>query len=502
VAEHFDVIIVGAGISGIDAAYHLQRQLPQKTFTILEARDTLGGTWDLFRYPGIRSDSDMFTLGFPWRPWRSEQSIADGASILQYVRDSAREQGIDKKIRYRHRVTRASFSSERARWTLEVERDGAETLRITASFVCMCSGYYRYSAGYTPDFVGTSTFRGRIVHPQHWTDDIDYAGKRVIVIGSGATAMTLVPALTTKAAHVTMLQRSPTYVVSMPAKDPLANALRKSLPPRISFSLTRWKNISLGAFFFQLTRRWPERAKERLINLVREALGPDYDVDTHFTPRYNVWDQRVCLIPDGDLFEALKAGSASIVTAEIDRFTPQGILLRDGQELEADLIVTATGLEMEFCGGAELIVDGRHVELKETMSYKGCMVSDVPNLAFMFGYTNASWTLKADLTARYVCRLLRHMDSTHTDLATPRCNDPRVTVDPMLEFTSGYVQRAQERLPKQGSRRPYRLYQNYWLDLLMLRFGRIQDRALELKRAAAAEHSTHEREPVAPHANP
>ena len=501
--EHFDVIIVGAGISGIDAAYHLQKRLPQKTFTILEARDTLGGTWDLFRYPGIRSDSDMFTLGFPWRPWRSEKSIADGSSILQYVRDSAREQGIDKKIRYGHHVTRLAFSSERARWTIEVERPGGEeSLRFTANFVCMCSGYYRYSAGYTPEFAGAPRFQGLIVHPQHWTDDIDYAGKRVIVIGSGATAMTLVPALADKAAHVTMLQRSPTYVVSMPASDPVANVLRKSLPPRVSFRLTRWKNISLGAFFFQVTRRWPERAKERLINLVREALGPDYDVATHFTPRYNVWDQRVCLIPDGDLFEALKAGRASVVTAEIDSFTPHGILLRDGQELDADIIITATGLELEFCGGAELVVDGRHVELSETMSYKGCMVSDVPNLAFTFGYTNASWTLKADLTAQYVCRLLRHLDATHSDIATPRQNDPRVKVDPMLDFTSGYVQRAIDRLPKQGSRRPFRLYQNYWLDLLMLRFGRVKDRALEFARAGSAARSAHKREPVAPHANP
>jgi cation diffusion facilitator CzcD-associated flavoprotein CzcO len=298
-----------------------------------------------------------------------------------------------------------------------------------------------------------------------------------------------------------MLQRSPTYVVSMPASDPVASALRRSLPPKLSFQLTRWKNISLGAFFFQLTRRAPQRAKQRLINLVREALGPDYDVDTHFTPRYNVWDQRVCLIPDGDLFEALKAGRASVVTSEIERFTPHGLMLRDGQELDADIIVTATGLEMEFCGGAELIVDGQHIELSETIGYKGCMVTDVPNLSFTFGYTNASWTLKADLTAQYICRLLRHMDTTHTDIATPRHNDPNVRVDNMLSFTSGYVQRALSRLPKQGSRRPFRLYQNYWLDLLVLRFGRIRDRALELTRAGGAERSAQKREPVAPQAN-
>jgi monooxygenase len=482
--EHVDVIIVGAGLSGIGAARHLREKCPEKTFLILEGRGAIGGTWDLFRYPGVRSDSDMFTLGYTFKPWRDQKAIADGASILAYVRETAAENGLDARIRFGHRVTRASWSSADAAWTLEIERGpGEESVRLSCNFLLACTGYYDYAAGYTPELPGAERFAGRIVHPQFWKSDIAYAGKRVVVIGSGATAVTLVPELAKTAAHVVMLQRSPTYVVSMPGEDVIANWLREHAPAKVAYGLTRWKNVLLGMVFFQLSRRRPAFAKERLIALVRKELGPDYDVEKHFTPHYKPWDQRVCLVPDSDLFAAIRSGKASVVTDHIETFTETGIRLRSGEELPADLVVTATGLKLQFLSGMELTVDGRRVEPSKTMTYKAMMLCDVPNLVCTFGYTNASWTLKADLTSEYVCRLLRHMSAKGARKATPRRTDESVLEAPFLDFTSGYVQRALDSFPKQGSKRPWKLDQNYVLDILNLRFGDVDDGTLELDDA-------------------
>src|ERR1700687_1456573 len=402
-SEHFDVLIVGAGLSGIGAGHHLQANCPGKSYAILEGRDCIGGTWDLFRYPGVRSDSDMFTLGYSFKPWTEPKAIADGPRILNYVRETAAENGIDRKIRFHHRGTRASWATPDARWTVEAERGpvgegGLEIVRFTCNFLFMCSGYYRYEEGYTPEFSGTREFAGRIVHPQKWPEDIDYAGKRVVVIGSGATAVTLVPEMAKTAAHVTMLQRSPTYVVSRPAQDPFANKLRARLPSKLAYHLIRWRNVLWGMYFFQLSRRKPARVKELILGGVRMALRTRSDIATHFTPRYNPWDQRLCLVPDGDLFRAINEKRASVVTKEIDSFTEKGIRLKDSSELEADIIVTATGLNLQVLGGIEVSVDGRTVDFARTLNYKGMMYSDVPNLASSFGYTNASWTLKCDLT--------------------------------------------------------------------------------------------------------
>lgn len=474
-AEHFDVLIVGAGLSGIGAGYHLQRNCPKQSYAILEGRDCIGGTWDLFRYPGIRSDSDMYTLGYSFRPWREAKAIADGPSILKYVRDTARDYGIEQKIRFNHRVKRASWSSSEALWTVQTERSSGEIAEFTCNFLFLCSGYYNYEAGYTPEFQGTERFQGPIVHPQKWTKDIDYAGKRVVVIGSGATAVTLVPELAKTAAHVTMLQRSPTYIVARPEEDAIANWLRRHFPAKFAYGVTRWKNVVLGMLFFNLCRRSPERMKQRLLQLVKDELGNTCDVDRHFTPRYNPWDQRLCLVPNGDLFQALKQGKASVVTDQIETFTEQGLKLRSGAELAADLIVTATGLNLQVLGNLSLAVDGKPIEPPRTMSYKGMMYSDVPNLATAFGYTNASWTLKCDLTCEYVCRLLNYMDDHGYRQCTPRNDDPSITATPWIDFTSGYVQRSIEQFPKQGSKAPWRLYQNYALDLMNLRFAAVDD---------------------------
>ena len=483
--EHVDVLIVGAGLSGIGAACHLQASCPQKTYAILEARGRIGGTWDLFRYPGIRSDSDMFTLGYAFRPWRDAKSIADGSSILDYVRQTASDHGIDEKIRFHHRVARAQWSSEEARWTVDAELgDRGQTARISCSFLLMCSGYYRYDKGYRPQFEGTERFAGQIVHPQEWSEQVDYADKLVIVIGSGATAVTLVPALAQRAAHVTMLQRSPSYIVSLPAEDPLAKALRRVLPLRVRYPIVRWKNVLLTLLSFQLSRRRPQLVKALVRKGIEKRLPPGYDIDTHFNPRYNPWDQRLCLVPDGDLFEAICAGQASMVTDHIERFTERGIRLQSGAELEADLVVMATGLNLLALGGVQLVVDGSEVTLSQTMSYKGMMLSGVPNMAVTFGYTNASWTLKADLTCAYVCRLLNHMDEHDYVHCVPR-QDPSMPELPFIDFSSGYVQRAIDQFPRQGSEPPWRLYQNYALDVMSLRFGGVEDSAMEFSRAPA-----------------
>ena len=480
--EHFNVLIVGAGLSGIGAGYHLQTECPGKSYVILEGRDAIGGTWDLFRYPGIRSDSDMYTLGYNFRPWREAKAIADGPSILQYVRDTARENGIDKKVRFHHRVMRAQWSSEEARWIVEAERsDTNEPLQFSCNFLFMCSGYYDYANGYLPEFPNADAFAGKLIHPQHWPDNFDYEGKRVVVIGSGATAVTLAPAMAEKAAHVTMLQRSPTYIVSRPSEDTLANSLRQKLPAMLAYQITRWKNVLLGMWFFRLARRKPEKVKAGIIGLIRKQLGPDYDVATHFTPRYNPWDQRLCLVPDGDLFREINAGRMSIVTDHIERFTQSGIKLKSGEELQADIIVTATGLQMKLFSGLEVSVDGTRIDLAKTMSYKGMMFSGVPNFAAAFGYTNASWTLKADLTCEYVCRLLRYMDRRGYRQCMPK-RDPSVAELPWLDFTSGYVQRALHQLPRQGAKKPWRLYQNYARDLMALRFGSVKDGAMQFSK--------------------
>jgi monooxygenase len=482
--EHFDVLIVGAGLSGIGAGYHLQSTCPDKTYAILEGRGAIGGTWDLFRYPGIRSDSDMYTLGYAFRPWTEAKAIADGPSILTYIRETARDYGIDRKIRFDHRVKRASWSTRDAKWTVDVERGGSpEIVRFTCHFLLMCSGYYSYAAGYTPEFPGAMRFAGRVVHPQKWTDDIEYAGKRVVVIGSGATAVTLVPEMAKTAAHVTMLQRSPTYVVSLPAKDAIADELRRRLPIGAAYGIARWKNVLRAMFFFGLSRGAPERMKKMILDRVKMELGPDYDVAKHFSPRYNPWDQRVCLVPDSDLFKAIKSGRASVITDHIETFTEQGLRLRSGQEIEADLVVTATGLNLEVLGGVELIVDGQSVDFAKTLNYKGMMYSDVPNLASAFGYTNASWTLKCDLTCDYVCRLLNHMTKHRYDQCTPRRVDPSITEEPWINFTSGYVQRSLAKFPKQGSRAPWRLHQNYALDLLTLKYSSVEDGTMQFSRA-------------------
>ena len=478
-AEHFDVLIVGAGLSGVGAGYHLQQKCPGKSYVILEGRDTIGGTWDLFRYPGVRSDSDMFTLGYSFKPWVEAKAIADGPRILNYVRETAVENGIDKKVRFHHRVKRASWSTSEARWSVEAERSSGEgvteLVRFTCNFLFMCSGYYRYEEGYTPEFSGRDDFAGRIVHPQKWPENLDYAGKRVVVIGSGATAVTLVPEMAKEAAHVTMLQRSPTYVVARPAEDPVANKLRAKLPTKLAYHLIRWRNVFWGMFFFQLSRRKPAKVKRLILGGVRMALWPDYDVATHFTPRYNPWDQRLCLVPDGDLFKAIRDKRASVVTSEIDHFTKSGIKLKNGSELQADIIVTATGLVLQVLGGMEVNVDGRVVDFARTLNYKGMMYSDVPNMASAFGYTNASWTLKCDLTCEYVCRLINYMDRHGYRQCVAHNVDSTVTELPSLDFSSGYVQRSIAKMPKQGSKRPWRLYQNYALDIVTLRYGKVDD---------------------------
>ena len=485
--EHVDVLIVGAGLSGIGAAHHLQAAFPRRTYAILEARDALGGTWDLFRYPGVRSDSDMHTLGYRFRPWTKDKAITDGPSILDYVRDTATEAGIDSRIRYGHRVERADWSSEDAQWTVDATRDG-ERVRFTAGFLFVCSGYYHYDVGYAPGFDGLDRFGGTVVHPQQWPDDLDYAGKKIVVIGSGATAVTLVPALAERAEHVTMLQRSPTYIAARPALDKIGAKLTRRLGTRGGYAATRWKNVALGTYFFQLCRRRPEAVKALLRKAAIAQLPDGYDVDTHFSPRYNPWDQRMCLAPDGDFFASIKRGAASVVTDQIDRFTETGIRLASGAELEADIVVTATGLRLLALGGIRLAVDGADVALPETTVYKAAMLSGVPNFTFTFGYTNSSWTLKADLVSEYEVRLLRYMDAHGYDTAVPVGDEAASETRPMLDFQSGYIQRAIAEFPKSGTRGPWRVRMNYPRDVLTLRYGRINDGALRFSRRPRREN--------------
>src|SRR5258708_5079174 len=477
--EPIDVRVVGAGLSGIGAGHYLQAQCRWASWAIFEARDAIGGTWDLFRYPGVRSDSDMFTLGYAFRPWDGAKAIADGASILAYIQDTAAAAGIGGRIRFGHRVVRAAWSSDEARWHVTAQRtDTGEVVEVTCGFLFCCTGYYRYDHGYVPDFAGMDRFAGTIVHPQAWPSDLSCNGQRVLVIGSGATAVTLVPALAATAGHVTMVQRSPSYVASMPARDPIADALRRALPRRYSGPVIKWFKGLTTQGFYRLSRSRPELVKGMLRRMLERQLPAGYDIDTHFTPRYNPWDQRFCLVPDGDLFQAIRNGSVSVVTDQIDTFTERGLRLRSGTELEADIIVTATGLELLFLGGIELSVDGEAVDLPGRLTYKGMMVEGVPNLAVAVGYTNASWTLKCDLTCGYVCRLVNHLRATGMRQATPVNRAPAVSTRPLLDLTSGYIQRSAHRFPKQGSRFPWQIQQSYLRDYRSLKLSGIEDDAM------------------------
>ena len=484
--EHLDVLIIGAGLSGISAAWHLQTSCAERSYAIVEGRERMGGTWDLFRYPGIRSDSDMYTLGYRFRPWRNAKAIADGPSIKAYIEETAREFGIDRAIRYQHRLVRAEWSTADARWTVDLEVGADRTpLRLSCGFLYSCAGYYDYAQGYMPEWPDMSTFTGALVHPQHWPEDLDYRGKRVVVIGSGATAVTLVPAMASgdqAAAHVTMLQRSPTYIATLPSVDVVANTLRRWLPSKLAYAISRWKNVARSMFYYSIARSRPETFKKALRTEALPQLGADFPFDEHFSPRYQPWDERLCMVPDGDLFVALREQRASIVTDQIARFDATGIVLHSGAHLDADIIVAATGLRMSLLSGVTLVVDGDAVEFGKAMIYKGMMLSDVPNMAAAVGYTNASWTLKCDLIAQHVCRILNHMRDHRYAQVTPR-RDPALVESPVFDFTSGYVQRAQSRLPKQGDRAPWRLYQNYVKDLFSLRHGRVDDPALEFRVA-------------------
>jgi len=486
--DHVDVLIVGAGLSGIGAAYHLQTKLPDKSYAILEGRDAIGGTWDLFRYPGIRSDSDLHTLGYVFKPWTGEQAIADGPAILDYVRETARENGIDRRIRFGHRVVRATWSSTDARWTVEATRgNSSETVTLTCGFLFSAGGYYRYDEGFTPHFEGRERFQGQIVHPQHWPEELDCAGKRVVVIGSGSTAVTLVPALARAAAQVTMLQRSPTYIVTVPSRDAIANVLRRVLPPHVAYAITRRKNVALQSLVYKLARRRPNLVRRLIRAWAKHQLPDGYDIDTHFRPRYDPWDQRLCAVPDGDLFRAISKGRATIVTDRIVSFTERGIGLESGAELEADIVVTATGLNLQAFGGVQHVVDGEDVALPDTLAYKGMMLSGVPNFAFAVGYINASWTLKVDLTCEYMCRLLAHMDRHRYDQCVPIADDPSLERRPLLDFTAGYVQRSMDQFPKQGPAAPWQLSMSYRDDVRNLRDGDVEDGAMRFSRTAVGE---------------
>jgi cation diffusion facilitator CzcD-associated flavoprotein CzcO len=479
--QHVDVLIVGAGLSGIAAGYHLGSTCPDRTYEIWEARDAIGGTWDLFRYPGIRSDSDMYTLGYSFRPWKDQKAIADGPSILRYVRETAEEFGIDRHIRFGRKVLSASWSSTDACWTVEAtDTSTGEAVKVTCQWLMMCSGYYDYDEGYTPEFEGLESFAGAVVHPQKWPQDLSMAGKRVVVIGSGATAVTLVPELAKQAAHVTMLQRSPTYVVSMPAVDPIAERLKKLLPQRLAYDVVRWKNVMYAMTTYEFARRYPAKAREFILDRVREHLGGAVDVDRHFSPTYKVWDQRVCLVPDGDLFESLKGGRAEVVTDRIERFTPAGIVLQSGRTLDADVVVTATGLKLKFLAGLKVTVDGEEKQPSSMLMYNGVMLSGIPNLGMAFGYTNASWTLKCDLSCSWVARMLNHLRDHNYRMVMPDPAPP-VTPEPIVDFNSGYFLRSMNQVPRQGHRAPWRVYQNYLLDLMLFRVKPLAGEGLILK---------------------
>lgn len=492
--EHHDVLIIGAGLSGIGAGYAVQTHCKGKSYAILEGRAAIGGTWDLFRYPGVRSDTDMYTLGYSFRPWTKPFAMADGDAILDYVRDTAREFGIDRHIRFKHRVKSASWSTDDARWTVDVEV-GADAVptTFTCGFVYLCGGYYDYSEGFSPEFAGRDVFEGRIVHPQFWPEALDYAGKQVVIVGSGATAVTLVPSMSERAAHVTMLQRSPSYVVSLPSADRVANAMHRWLPAKVAHRLARMKSVAFAVAFFQLCRRRPEFAKKALRGGVAKALPRSFDVDTHFTPRYEPWDERVCFVRNGDLFKAVSAGSASILTDTIERFTPDGLLLTSGRSIKADIVVTATGLKLQTCAGMRFVVDGAPIDLGKTYAYQGLMLSGVPNMAFCVGYTNASWTLRADLASRYVTRLINYMGRKGYRICRPTCDETAMQPEPLIGLKSGYVLRSVASFPKQGADTPWRMAQNYYVDLMRMRFRSVVDPHLVFSRAPATQSRARER---------
>ena len=483
---YVDVLIAGAGISGIGAAYHLQKRCPTQSYAIIEARDAVGGTWDLFRYPGIRSDSDMYTFGFKFKPWVYEKAISPGELIRRYIREAAEENGIDRHIEFSSKVKATNWDSQTSRWTTQIEDVvTGNTREVVSRFFFSCGGYYSYEHGYAPEFAGSEDFHGPIIHPQHWPHDIDCADKKIVVIGSGATAVTLVPTLAETAKQVTMLQRSPTYIVSRPGTDKIASFFQAWLPPKLAYSLVRWKNILGGMFLYWFSRTFPERVKSAIVKDARSLLGEDYNVEKHFTPTYKPWDQRICLVPDGDLFNAIRNGSVSMVTDHIDRFTPEGVLLKSGERLDADIIITATGLNIEVFGGMRISVDGQKVDPAATCCYKGMMLNDLPNMAFSIGYTNASWTLKSDLVGEYVCRLINYMQANDYDYCVPRVPAEGIDEVPLMNFTSGYVVRAQDQMPKQGTSSPWKLYQNYVLDRISLGMGSVVDDCIEFGRSRA-----------------
>jgi len=486
VRDHAEVVIVGAGISGVSAAWHLQDRCPTKSYAILEKRAAMGGTWDLFRYPGIRSDSDMYTLGFRFRPWTEHQAIADGGPILDYVKSTAAMYGIDKHIRLNTKVINADWSSAENRWTVQIENNG-KLSAITCSFLFLCSGYYDYEQGYAPTFAGSEDFTGPIIHPQHWPEDLDYADKNIVVIGSGATAVTLIPALANSGArHVTMLQRSPTYIVTQPATDKMADRLNRWLPDKYAYAAVRWKNVLRQSAVYGACQKWPHRMRSIFLRFAERQLPEGYDVEKHFGPHYNPWEQRLCLVPNGDLFRAIRKGKADVVTDTVDRFTATGIRLNSGRELPADIIITATGLNLQLFGGATVTVDGQPVDLTKTMAYTGMMLSGLPNMVYTVGYTNASWTLKADLVSEFACRLLNYMDDNGFDNVVVEHPGSDVDERPFMDFTPGYVLRSLDELPKQGSRTPWRLNQNYLRDIRLIRRGKIDDEGLRFAKIPAA----------------
>ena len=481
--KKIDVLVVGAGLSGIGAGYHLQKKCPETSFLILEGRENIGGTWDLFKYPGIRSDSDMYTLGYNFKPWKEQKAIADAPSILKYLNETVEEFNLKSKIRFGKYVKKARWSSDSNQWTVDIEdKKTGKFSQILCSFIFMCSGYYSYKEGYTPHFEGKENFKGDIIHPQKWDTSFDYSNKKIVVIGSGATAVTIVPEMAKTAKHVTMLQRSPTYVVAAPEKDNLANKLRKYLPLKFTYWFIRWRNILRQQYYFRLCKKYPKGVKNAIIREVKKKLGNDFDVKTHFTPKYNPWDQRMCLVPDGDLFEQINQGKASVVTDHIKNFTENGLLLKSGKELKADVIITATGLNLEMLSTVEFFIDNKSVDISKTVTYKGMMYSGIPNLASTFGYTNASWTLGADLTSEYVCRVINHMKRNNYDVVCPKPNIG-IEADPdYLNLTSGYIKRSINIFPKQGKKAPWRNNQNYLIDIFQMKYGRIDDGEISFEK--------------------